>query len=384
MSHILEEYAKNLGVLISKPVVSKHFFPIFEEKYITIYSEKNIQSKNYLYYNLVLDLIRPILLEKNIKIIQIDCDNNYIQGINKALGSLSFRQNAYIISKAIMHIGIDNVYSQYASSIGVPVITLFGNIYPSVTNPYWSSEKIKKDIAAPWSVKPCLGIQDLKSEINSIKPEQIAQAIIDLLKLNKKINFKTIKIGSIFLNSIYEIIPTSFYQLPISENDVVYLRADYGLDENSFFQYCAAYKVGVVTNQPIQLKALEKVRNNIKNISIFINKNDELINERYFEILKIWGIEVNLLVKEEKDLGYLKNKYFDQNVNLYISNKEKPQNISEKTFFFSNKKIFKDGKEYASKAHLTNQKNIVDSQMNVIDTPEYWEEQEHHYYYEQN
>jgi hypothetical protein len=283
-----------------------------------------------------------------------------------------------------MHIGIDNVYSQYASSIGVPVITLFGNIYPSVTNPYWSSEKIKKDIAAPWSAKPCLGLQDPKSEINSIKPEQIAQAIIDLLKLNKKINFKTIKIGNIFLNSIYEIIPTSFHQLPISENDAVYLRADYGLDENSFFQYCATYKVGIVTNQPIQLKALEKVRNNIKNISIFINKNDELINERYFEILKIWRIEVNLLVKEEKDLGYLKNKYFDQNVNLYISNKEKPQNISEKTFFFSNKKIFKDGKEYASKAHLTNQKNIVDSQMNVLDTPEYWEEQEHHYYYEQN
>lgn len=384
MSHILEEYAKNLGVLISKPIVSQHFFPLFEEKYITIYSEKNIQSKNYLYYNLVLDLIRLILLKKDIKIIQIDCSNDYIQGINKALGSLSFKQNAYVISKGLMHIGVDNVYSQYASSIGVPTITLFGNIYPSVTNPYWSSEDSKKDIAAPWSVKPCLGLQDPKSEINSIKPEQIAQAVLDLLKSNKKINFKTIKIGDIFLTPIYEVIPTSFHKLPISENDSVYLRADYGIDENSFIQYCQNYKVGIITDKPIQLKALEQVRANIKNISIFINKNDELINERYFEILKMWGIEINLLVKNEEDLGFLKNQYFEQNVNLYLSKKEKPKNVSKNTFFFSNKKIFKDGKEYPSKAHLTNPKNIVDSQMNVIDTPEYWEEQEHHYYYEQN
>ena len=62
MSHILEEYAKNLGVLISKPIISEHYFPIPESKYITIYSEENIQSKNYKHFNLMLDLITPEII----------------------------------------------------------------------------------------------------------------------------------------------------------------------------------------------------------------------------------------------------------------------------------------------------------------------------------
>ena len=384
MSHVLEEYAKNLGVLISKPIINKHFFPLSEEKYITIFSEKSIQSKNYNYYHLVLNLIRPILLEKNIKIIQIDSHDNYIRGADKVLSDLSFRQNAYIISKSIMHIGVDNVYSQYASSINIPIITLFGNVYPSISSGYWSEEKSKKDIAAPWQVKPCLGLQDPKSEINLIKPEQIAQSVLDLLNLNKKINFKTIKIGELFATPIYEVIPTSFHELPILKSDSIYLRTDYGMDANSFAEYCQNYNVNIVANQLIELSFLEKTRKNVQSVSIFIDKNLELIPERYFEILKIWNIKVNLLVKEEQDLGYLKNQYFEQNVNLYATKKEKPKNVSKNTFFFSSKKIFKDGEEYQSKAHLKNQKNIIDNKMNVIDTPEYWEEQEHHYYYEQN
>ena len=55
MSHILEEYAKSLGVYISKPIISEHYFPICDEKYIVIYSEDKIQSKHYKlkHYNLI-------------------------------------------------------------------------------------------------------------------------------------------------------------------------------------------------------------------------------------------------------------------------------------------------------------------------------------------
>ena len=83
MSHILEEYAKNLGFLISKPVVAQHYFPITENKYITIYLEDQIQSKNYKYYSLVFDLLRPILQEENIQIIQIDCKGKHLNNVNK-------------------------------------------------------------------------------------------------------------------------------------------------------------------------------------------------------------------------------------------------------------------------------------------------------------
>ena len=384
MSHILEEYAKNLGVLISKPIVSQHYFPMVEDNYIVINLDDSIQSKNYKYYNLVLDLLEPVLLEKQIKIIQIDVKNNVIKGVNKAIGSLSFKQYCYIISKSIMYIGTDSVYSHYAGTQNIPIVNLFGNGYPSVSDAYWLSNDKKKNISAPWSVKPCLNLYDPKSEINLIRAEEIAQGILDLLKINKKINFKTIKIGEMFLNEIYEVVPTSFHELPIPNESLIFLRLDYGCDETSLLQYCNKYKCSIISDKLLQLSALEKIRNNIKKLSVFIDKDSESIPDRYFEILKIWGIEFQILVKNESDLGFLKNRYFEQNVNPYSLAKEKPENIPNNALFFSNKIIFKDGKQYASKAHLTNQKNVVDSPMNVIDTLEYWQEQAHHYYYEQN
>jgi len=384
MSHILEEYAKNLGVLISKPIISQHYFPIVEDKYIVINLDDSIQSKNYKYYNLVLELLEPILLEKQIKIIQIDVKNDIIKGVNKAIGSLSFKQYCYIISKSIMYIGTDSVYSHYAGTQNIPIINLFGNIYSSISDAYWLSNDKKKNISAPWSVKPCLSTQDPKSEINLIRAEQIAQSVLDLLQINYKINFKTIQIGEMFLNEIYEVVPTSFHELPIPNESLIFIRVDYGIDEISLLQYCNKYKCSIISDKLLQLSPLEKIRNNVKKLAVFIDKNSETIPDRYFEILKIWGIEFQILVKNENDLGFLKNKYFEQNVNLYSLSKEKPQNVQNNASFFSNKIIFKDGKQYASKAHLTNEKNVVDSPMNVIDTLEYWQEQAHHYYYEQN
>lgn len=383
MSHVLEEYAKNLGVLISKPIVSKHYFPVVEDKYITIFSEEKMTSKNYKYYDMVLELLRPFLLEKNIKVIQIDTKSNQIKGVNKVVGGLSFRQYAYLISKSIMHIGIDNVYSHYASSENIPIVNLFGNVYPSISNGYWSSDNERKDIAAPWEVKPSLSHEDPKDEINLIKPEKIAQSILDLLGEKTKINFKTQNIGSMFSQEIYEVVPTSFHPLPEEHDGIVFLRADYGVNPEAFLEYCGRYKVCIISDQLIQPSAINKFKNNISKISLILDRDYEEIPEKYFEILKTWNISVQILVKNENDLAFLKNKYFDQDVHPYQSKKKKIKGVSKKSLFLSNKKIFKDGKVYASKAHLDVGKNLVDNKMNVINTPEYWEEQDHFYIYEQ-
>ena len=383
MSHILEEYAKNLGVLISKPIISKHYFPVVDDKYITIFSEESMPSKNYKYYDIVLELLRPFLSEKNIKVIQIDTKDNQIKGVDKVVGGLSFRQYAYLISKSIMHIGVDNVYSHYASSENIPIVNLFGNIYPSISNGYWSPDNQKKDIAAPWAVKPSLSHQDPNNEINLIKPEKIAESILALLGEKIKINFKTQKIGSMFSEEIYEVVPTSFHPLPDKHNNIIFLRADYGVDADAFLEYCSRYKVAIISDQLIQFSVIDKFKNNINKISLLIDKDYEEIPEKYFEILKRWNISVQILVKDKNDLAFLKNKYFDQDVYFYHSKKDKIKGVTKKSLFLSNKKIFKDGKVYASKAHLDIGKNLVDNKMNVIDTPEYWEEQDHFYIYEQ-
>ena len=71
MSHLVKEYAKNLGVKVSKPIVKDHFFPIVADRYITICNDDDVQAKHYPYYDIVLDLLKPFLQKENIKVIQL-------------------------------------------------------------------------------------------------------------------------------------------------------------------------------------------------------------------------------------------------------------------------------------------------------------------------
>ena len=71
MSHLIEEYAKNLGVKIGNPVVKDHYFPVLFEKYITIHQAVNVPSKIYSHYDIVVSLLKPFLDRAKIKIIQL-------------------------------------------------------------------------------------------------------------------------------------------------------------------------------------------------------------------------------------------------------------------------------------------------------------------------
>lgn len=61
MAHLIEEYAKSLGVKISGPVVKDHYFPIGFDKYITIHQASNVSSKTYSHYDIVVSLLKPFL-----------------------------------------------------------------------------------------------------------------------------------------------------------------------------------------------------------------------------------------------------------------------------------------------------------------------------------
>jgi hypothetical protein len=383
MSHILEEYAKNLGVLISKPIISEHFFPCRFDKYITIYCEDKIQSKKYLYFDMVFNLLNKVLKENKIKIIQIDAKDMILENVDLRLSNLTFKQNAYIISKSILHIGVDNVYSHYASSKNIPSINLFGNIYSSVSNGYWNKNK-QKNIEAKWSKKPCLNIFDPKSEINTIKPEEIASKILEFISPGRKLNFNTIKIGDKFLNRICEVVPTSFHQLPVNKDALIHLRVDYGFTEEAFMKYCTNYKTWVISDKLIQPAALEKIQNNVNKISFIIDKNSDEIPSRYLDLLKSLNISFEFLIKDEDQLGYFRNKYFDYSVNPYKIKNQKPDNITPSSKFISSKIIYENNIKYPSKAHWLMKNKNIDNSMNVLDNDEYWNELDYFYIYEQN
>ena len=378
MSHLLEEYAKNLGVKIARPIVKGHFFPLVGEKYITISTEKEHCSQSYKYYNIALDLLRPALNAHNIKVIQIN--GPPIKGVDVLL-NLTFKQQYFILSNSLLHVGNDGALSHAASALGVATVNLFGNTFPSINRPLFSSAKNNINISPKWNSKPCLALKDPQQQIDKIMPEVVAQATLDSLKIDHTLTFKSRHQGEQFGSPIVEVIPTSFSPLRIPPSHQIFLRLDYGYNEAAFIEFCKRHKVSLISDKLIQPHGLKNVAGNIQKLFVFIDSSWDTIPANYFKVLKNHNIDCVLLVRDKKQLGGLRNKYFDVQVEPFEENSEKVAGLSAEARFLSSRRIIEGGKEYLSYAHW---KKNLDNNNEVIDSAEYWRDIDHFYIYEQN
>jgi len=380
MAHLLKEYAKNLGVKISKPVFKEHFFPMDLDKYIIVYNESNVQARNYKYFNIVLSILKPFFDKHNIKTVQLS-STNHIEGVNKAV-NVPLKQQAYLISKSMLYVGCDSVLSQIANFKKIPSVNIYGNIYANLSKPLLGNSSQVSNIEPDWDKNPSFSLNDPAEQINTIKPEVIAQSIIDLLKIEKaKVNFKTLQMGSAFGAPVIEVVPTTFYKIQLRPNEQIYLRTDYGFEEAAFLQYCQHYKVSIFCDKPINPNKLQPYKNNIQNLFIFVDEKSDKISQDYFDLLNQLNIKHTLLVKDEQILPKVRNNYFDNNIQTYNLDSKKKCDINDKCKFFTKKTIFKDGKLYTSLAHL---KKSVDNNDLVIDIDDFWKESQQFFIYEQN
>ena len=374
MSHLLHEYSKSLGVKASKPDLQQHFFPCLDEKFIVFYDGEKSQSKIYKHYSTVFQLLRDTLDKNNIKIYQIGGENP-IQGVNRHL-SCSLKNEAYIVSKSMLYLGPDSYLAQYASSQNVKTITLHGDNYANSTKPFWGSLKNKSCLEPKWDARPCFSSQDPQRQIDSIKPELVCKEILKFCGLgNLNFNFKTINVGDSYYQKIVEVVPTKITKgLPKS----LFVRIDYGVEEEPLLYYCANHEVVLVTDQLPQVNMVSQFRSNIKRILYTIQDKDEIIPEEYFEALKKLDVDFILLSDKEEELPFLRNQYFETQVHL---NDEECDSIPcpPNAKFLTNKKIVDGDKVYMSYAHY---KKGLDSCDKVLDTPEYWKESKHFYIYE--
>ena len=374
MSHLLHEYSKSLGVKASKPDLQQHFFPCLDEKFIVFYDGEKSQSKIYKHYSTVFQLLRDTLDKNNIKIYQIGGENP-IQGVNRHL-SCSLKNEAYIVSKSMLYLGPDSYLAQYASSQNVKTITLHGDNYANSTKPFWGSLKNKSCLEPKWDARPCFSSQDPQRQIDSIKAELVCKEILKFCGLgNLNFNFKTINVGDSYYQKIVEVVPTKITKgLPKS----LFVRIDYGVEEEPLLYYCANHEVILVTDQLPQVNMVSQFRSNIKRILYTIQDKDDIIPEEYFEALKKLDVDFILLSDKEEELPFLRNQYFETQVHL---NDEECDSIPcpPNAKFLTNKKIVDGDKVYMSYAHY---KKGLDSCDKVLDTPEYWKESKHFYIYE--
>lgn len=374
MSHLVEEYAKNLGVKIGRPVVVPHFFPIDFDNYIIINGDTSVASKSYRNYPLVFSLLVKFLQEKNIKVLQVG-GGKPILGVNKHITS-NFKNISYLISKSMLYLGSDDYLAQYASSIGVKTVSLFGNSYANVTKPYWSKKQQCVCLEPDWDVKPCYSDRDPKDSINKIKPEKVANSVIKLLGGKAPSNITTLHVGVHYNQKIIEVVPTEIIEGLPKE---IYLRADYGFEEEAFMYYCLNHRVTIISEGLIQPDILKMFKENVKTLMFALDSDTEDIPKEYFDILSSWNIRLVLLANKDSDLGPLRNKYFDVEVHPRYEEAERIE-VPDSCKFSTNKYILEADKKYLSYAHY---KKGLDNDNNVLDTPEYWDELDHFYIYEQ-
>ena len=340
MSHIAEVYAKDLGVKIGKPVITEHFFPGLPDRYITIQSSNKMPAANYLYWDLVLNLVKPFI--GDIKIVQIGGDKDQIiSGIHMSTLGCSYKQMNYIIKKSFLHCGCDSLPGHVASVYDIPTIVLHFNLYPSNSKPLWHEKNSCISLSPDFSKnKPSFGPNCKR--INEIKPETIAQNILDLLKIDKKIKFKTVRVGSQFHNEVIEIVP-NFEGLALELKDKpINIRGDLHFDLQNIINWCQYSIVSLHTCKEIPIEALQAMPKLKQVVFRYEKRHNKEDLSKFFRLLKNNKVNIGIICDDKKIISDVRLKYFDYNV---IESGEDKKKIKASKFlskkkFISNKDVF--------------------------------------------
>jgi hypothetical protein len=361
--------------------VVDHFYPTLHEKYINIHCDKKIDSRYYEYFPQVLNLIKPYLNKYGYAVYQVGEAQDPVLNADGIFLNLNYKQSAYLIKNSKLHVGIDDLLMHIASIYDIPIIALYSNVCPAHSMPYWSSEGnviiLESDKN---SNKPSYSPTESPKTIRTIKPESIAQSILDLLKINEQINFTTLKIGSHYHVPITEIVPN--FKAKLENQKEIFIRADLNFDDQLIAFWCANYKSKIITNQIIPLELVNQYSANIE--MIFFKLKDVDIPNEYFDRLR--KLKVNFIIScfNLEKLAEVRNAYFDY---IVEHDNEKFRVENQTKFdckFLTNKVLISKGKLYPSEAHLKLDKELDLANEVIYSDNAFWKDAEHFYFYEQN
>jgi hypothetical protein len=382
MGHLIEEYAKSLGVKIGKPKLLDHFYPTLNDKYITIHTDNKIDSKNYEYFPQVLNLLKPFLSKHGYKVYQIGGSQDpVLQNTDGNFLNLNYKQSSYLIKNSKLHIGIDSLPIHIASVYNIPIVALYSHIYSSNAYPFWNSkDKVKILESDKAGNKASLSYQESPKTIRTIKPEQIVKSALELLKIEETLNFKTLEIGSHYHIPLVEVVPNFRANLQDQKDKTLYIRADLHFDDQNIAFWCSNYKVKIITDKMLPLDLLTHFSSKIE--QVFFKLKDSEIPTDYFEQVRKAKINFIICTTDKENLGKIRNKFFDfrvefDNVDERCSNAEK---ISCK--FLTNKVLISNAQIYASEAHLKIDKKLDIVNETIHDDDAFWKDSEHYYLYE--
>jgi hypothetical protein len=392
--HLLEKYSLNCGInpeKIGRGEIYQSYYPLPYEKYIVIHASSGMKSKNYSYYQDIIDFIYQPLTSSGYKIIQIGAESD--SPLSKCLnlqGKTNIHQTAYILKNCSLLIANDSFSTHMCSSFGVPTISLYSVIQPEVAGPFWKNGKQICIMAPLENRKPCYCADDSEKSIDKIKPEEIIEKIPQILDdVNfKNINLKTIHIGKNYPNLILEFVPNFDLFIDKSINSLLSIRFDYLNSKiNDFNIKCALTnlikrKCAIITSQAFDISSFsnESVKNNILSLIVNISKKeysniDELCE--FAEKTKKLGISTQVTVQKDKfsdeEINEIKFKFLDICPVSQLANRkpkkelksEDQKKINSLTFYKSSRIIYSNGKNFISKAAYLKEKPAESFQQRI-------------------
>ena len=331
MSHVAEVYAKDLGVKIGKPTITEHYLPNSQEVYACFDFKSPDKMGQYNYWDIVVSLVTPVLKKSGISLLQIP--------------KASPKQKNFFIKKSVLYFGLANHNVNIADNYGIPSVSILSNVYESNFNLFDNATVLTPDFS---KIKPSFSSC---GRVNEIKPEQIAQAILDQLDIKEKIKFKTIRIGSNFNNKTVEIVPNFFGHSKQLEKKPVNIRGDLHFDLGNIASWCKMCIVNLYVDSVFDISFLDHMPN-LKQV-IFKHPQNNENYEKFFKVLKNRKINVIIKTKDKENISDLRLKYFDFNVVEDIESECDPDTVAQISLtkkFTSKKRFISNGEVFPSES----------------------------------
>jgi hypothetical protein len=376
---LLDTYATNTGSKIDKPFIYTKYFPLPQQEYITIQSQTPYDSRNYSYWQEVINLLQPFLSKANICIVQVGTkDEKQLGGVINLLGQTNINQLAYIVQNSKLHFGADSLCVHLASSFDLPIVSLYSISNPSVAGPHFGNKDkhiLLKGYERIGNKKPSYSQVESPKSIDTIKPEEIAEGVLKLLNIEFPKMPETVFIGQDFNLKSFEIIPDQVLDLSSIQVENPIIRLDYSFNEESLASILSQRKSIIFTNKPIKKDIIEKHKQNISQL-IYIIDEDNSVN--FVKLLKSNSINYVLLsFLPEEVLNKFKIDYMDYNliVNKTHKTKEETKISNVDNLYYNSSRTL-----YSSKGKSVSRYDWLNGTGNkVVDDIEFWKEADNFY-----
>ena len=385
--HLVETYATNCGLKIDQPYILEKYFPLNIEKYIT-FNPYSKPAKTYDYWLDVIELIKPHLDREGINILQLGGKNERpLPHCFSVAGQTNVNQVAYILKDSMLHFGVDSFPVHIASYYDKKIVSLYSTLYTQNAGPYWGNkdQQVLLEPERKGGDKPSFALEEYPKSINTIRPEKIAQSIVNLLGLDVKFEHETLFVGDSHIATMLEIIPDHIANHKSLGVDNMIVRMDFEFNEENLAQQLGLCPCSIVTNKPISEDLILKFKGRINEIVFLLEK--ETHSSDFVKLLYNSAIKCLLLsYEDDNDIQDMKIHYMDYGI-ICKKRTTKPEKIQEiegldinNLFYKSSKFTLSKGKIYPSYAALLEDKPVeaLEKTINpVINNESFWKELEY-------